>query len=106
MQYGQEEDREFYTFKINGVFASSWIDFPSTFKYVGFEITLNLDSNIINRQTYSVLDWLGDIGGLNGILLTIAEISIAPFASFELSRYLLLNFFRTQKRPNRKKQAA
>ena len=62
---------------------------------MGFEITLNLDSNIINRQTYSVLDWLGDIGGLNGILLTMCEIAIAPFATFGMSRYVLLNFFRT-----------
>ena len=40
-----------------------------------------------------MLDWLGDIGGLNGILLTLCETLVAPFAGFSLQRYLLTNLF-------------
>ena len=57
---------------------------------------MSLDTVMISRETYSILDWLGDIGGLNGILLSIVEICVAPFASFSLQKYLLTSFFKKQ----------
>ena len=37
-----------------------------------------------NRQTYSLLDWLGDLGGLLDILLHIGHVLVLPIASFNL----------------------
>ena len=47
-----------------------------------------------NRQTYSLLDWLGDLGGLLDILLHIGHVMMLPIASFTLRQTLMSNFFR------------
>ena len=38
----------------------------------------------IERQTYSILDWLGDVGGLLDGLKIIGSLLIAPIASFTM----------------------
>ena len=86
-----------------GAQPSSWNTHPDDtneesknrpYKFASIEFNMNLDTVVISRETYSILDWLGDIGGLNGILLSIFEIGIAPFAGFSLQRFLLTNMFR------------
>jgi len=37
------------------------------------EIILHPDKLVVNRQTYSLLDWLGDMGGLFDALKIIVE---------------------------------
>ena len=32
--------------------------------HIALTYELSLDMNVIDRQVYSILDWLGDIGGL------------------------------------------
>ena len=51
---------------------------------------------ITNRQTYSLLDWLGDIGGLTDALLLILKIILYPYTVFTQRRFLLTNLFRFQ----------
>ena len=70
---------------------SSWVDYPTAenpygkYKFTSAHFRLALQSlRQINRQTYSLLDWLGDCGGLMDALFLIAEILVAPFASFAL----------------------
>ena len=38
----------------------------------------------IERQTYSVLDWLGDIGGLGEALVIIGAYLVAPVAAYTM----------------------
>ena len=38
--------------------------FPSLYKYVSWELNMSSERVNWNRQTYSLLDWLGDLGGL------------------------------------------
>ena len=45
---------------------------------------MSLDVMNWNRQTYSLLDWLGDLGGLLDILLHIGHVMMLPIASFTL----------------------
>ena len=40
----------------------------------GFQIMMSLDLIVHNRTIYNVFDWLGDIGGLLGILGSIGGI--------------------------------
>ena len=49
------------------------------------EINFSPDTAIINRQTYSLLDWLGDLGGLFDALYLIGYALIAPLANFALN---------------------
>ena len=47
-----------------------------------------------NRQTYSALDLVGDVGGLYDGLKLIGKAMIAPFSWFGLHVSLLMNVFR------------
>ena len=43
---------------------SAWNDYPTRYKFIGVEILLNFDLNAYGRNTYSLLQWFGDLGGL------------------------------------------
>ena len=49
------------------------------------------------RQTYSLLDWLGDLGGLLDILFYIGAALVEPVAHFTLNTTLMTSFFRFKK---------
>ena len=55
-----------------------------------------MDTDVMNwsRQTYSLLDWLGDIGGLYGMICTLASFMVYPMAKFGLETALMSSFFR------------
>jgi len=52
--------------------------------------------NEINRKTYSLLDWLGDCGGLTDALRFIAGLIVSPFASYALAAKLMSMILRFQ----------
>lgn len=89
-QYGQYDEISFYTFQTLAPQESSWINFPtdenpsSLFKYSSFEIELNQDVMRWSRQTYSLLDFLGDIGGLFDCLIFIGWAIVDPFKQYAL----------------------
>ena len=67
LQLGYSEERIFYSYHRKLPEASSWNIFPSEqnplsrYKFTSVEVNHSPDQQIINRQTYSILDWLGDI---------------------------------------------
>ena len=69
---------------------SSWNTYPtrenpsSRYKFMSIEVNMNLDKKRFSRQTYSLLDWLGDIGGLSDALLPIVGLLVSPLSSFAL----------------------
>ena len=79
--------------------ASSWTIYPTEenpytrFKFTSFEISISADKLVVNRQTYSLLDWLGDLGGLFEALCRVCQWILAPVSSFALKATLLSNFF-------------
>ena len=49
----------------------------------------------IDRQTYGLLDWIGDVGGLFDGLKLVGAFLVAPFASFAMQAEVLTAAFRT-----------
>ena len=100
LQYGQSTESEFYGFTLSESIPSAWINFPTAenpsakFKYVSIEFNMSYDVLKWNRQTYSLLDWLGDLGGLLDILLHIGRILVLPISSFTLKQTLMSALFR------------
>ena len=45
---------------------------------------MSLDLKIIERSTYSILEWLGDVGGLFDMLCLIGGFLIGPLATYSL----------------------
>lgn len=80
--------------------ASAWNQFPSEknplsrYKFTSVEINFSPDMITINRDTYSLLDWLGDLGGLLDALYIMAAAFIYPIARFSLNAKLLSSLFR------------
>ena len=68
------------------------------YKFGSLEIVAYPSTTILSRQTYSVLEWLGDVGGLNDSLYLIAQLILLPFTSFYNSSFLTRNLFRYKKK--------
>ena len=104
LQWGQESEQTFFSFKMPPPLPSSWIYYPTEenpsnkFKFATIEINFNLDQMVWNRQTYALLDWLGDLGGLYDALQHICRVMIGPISAFTLNSSLLTSLFRLKER--------
>ena len=58
-------------------------------------VVVTLDQNIsqIERSTYSSLEWLGDIGGLNDAMRIIGQFIVGPVAAFSLKAEMVSQAF-------------
>ncbi len=77
LQYGMVDYTTFYEYDKTPPQPSSWNKFPTPelpfnrYKYSSLSVNVGPDKMIINRGTYSILDWLGDLGGLFDALFLI-----------------------------------
>ena len=91
MQVGNSDDR-YFTSHVDNIAPkfSSWSNYPSKedplslYKFSSLEINLYRDLKVINRQTYSLLDFLGDCGGLLDALRILGELFANPVALYML----------------------
>ena len=66
--------------------ASMTNDFPTEdnpggrFKYASVDFKMSKNTREISRQTYSILDWAGDWGGLLDAMFLLAETLVFPFS--------------------------
>ena len=75
-------------------------ELPKLYKFNSVTLNLHLEHTTAERQTYSLLDWIGDIGGLfDGLRIFIGKI-IAPIAAIALRSDLLTLNFRQVVRAN------
>ena len=51
------------------------------YKITSLWIELSQSKTIIERSTYDVLEWLGDIGGLFDAFIYLGFVLISPFAA-------------------------
>lgn len=54
---------------------------------------MSLDLMSWSRSTYSILDWLGDLGGLFDMLRYFGTMIAAPLSTFALQTTLLTSIF-------------
>ena len=53
-------------------------------KIIGAWLEVSKEITRIERQTYSLLEWIGDVGGLIDGLSILARIFIAPISAYSL----------------------
>ena len=82
-----------FTYKLNSLETSAWTDYPTRYKFIGVEILLNFDLNAYSRNTYSLLQWFGDLGGLNEALQFMGSVMVSGFASFNSGSFLISRLF-------------
>jgi hypothetical protein len=49
--------------------------------------------NSFSRNTYSLLQWLGDLGGLNEALQFMGSLLVSGFASFNSGSFIISRLF-------------
>ena len=62
---------------------------PSFFKIASCWFGVDASLTTIERQTYSLLEWVGDVGGLFDGLKIVGTILVAPFAAFAVQTEVL-----------------
>ena len=50
---------------------------------------------IVTRQTYDILTWLGDVGGLYDGIKGLGSIIMSAFSTYSMKTLLLTTMFRT-----------
>ena len=55
---------------------------PSMYKFNSFYMELKQEKSTLERQTYSLLEWVGDVGGLYDGLSIIGHFLTGPIAVF------------------------
>ena len=104
LQYGQEELYEFYDYELPPPKPSSWNEYPTRekpdgiYKFGSIEVNLSQNLDQWNRQTYSTLDFIGDLGGLFDGLRYVCMVMIAPFTRFGMQQLLLTTIFKHRPR--------
>ena len=67
---------------------------------------MSLDSIVTERETYSLLEWLGDIGGLIDAFRYLGGFIVAPIASLSLQSVLLSSIFKKEVTPKKSEKDA
>ena len=93
LQWGQSNEADYHnTILETEAIQSSWSIWPGDaapddkYKFCSVEVWFSQDKNVVERSTYSSLDWLGDIGGLSDALKLIARYFVLPFSGFALKQ--------------------
>ena len=100
LQWGQMYHSHFWTHRVEPVAPSNLNQWPTKdekklrYKYSSVYLELLQDKIVIERQTYSTLDWLGDVGGLYEMLILIGAFFMYPISQFSLSAAILVKNFR------------
>ncbi len=80
---------------------SSWSVFPTTenptakYKFTSLSLYVSADMEVTERDTYSLLEWLGDVGGLIDAMRYLGYIMITPITAFNMKIDLLTQIFST-----------
>lgn len=98
MQLGQQNEEDFDRIDFLASEQSTYSMWPtkekhSRYKFNSFWIELNPSLTTIERQTYSSLDLVGDVGGLVDGLSLICSFLIAPIATYAMKVEILETAF-------------
>ena len=99
LQYGQETETMFYELERPTYHVSAWtddlIEKPNgKYKFTSMEVNMKLKEKVTMRDTYDVLSFVGDIGGLVDGLMMLGSFLLSPYTSFKLRSYLLSHLYR------------
>lgn len=95
LNFWQIDITEFMTTTFNKPeFASSSYRWPSKdnpnsfYKFSSFWVEQGQTKTKIERSTYGLLDWVGDVGGLADGLIYLIKVFVSPFAALQMKAKL------------------
>ena len=87
---------------------SNWNTWPTVdepdgkWKFFSTILQFSQDMKIIERSTYSGLEWLGDLGGLYCALIIIGQFLVKPFSILSLKIEMVSKVFRLSPKQSKK----
>ena len=100
LNLGQSDENEFeqitHSSSVASNFKNTWPtkDDRVTFRLQSVRLNLSQEQTVTERSTYSLLEWIGDIGGLFDGLYLLASNLIAPIAAYTMRFELLSQTFK------------
>jgi hypothetical protein len=71
LRFMPQQEYDFFNFDIKPLALSFEDYYPTRYKVAGYSIFRALNREILERQTYDFLNFLGDVGGLDGVLIIV-----------------------------------
>ena len=81
------------SFKMKDPQSTFLQDYPNNYKFTGINLNYSYNLNLIERQTYGLLEFFGDLGGLTDALIFLGGLFVGPFIEFEMQRRILESTF-------------
>ena len=95
LNLGYSKDKEILnTLMSTDLQKSFWTNYPNRYKFVSYQIQVSDIVKVTNRETYSLLEFLGDIGGLYEFLYLFGAFFAASFGKMNF-KALLVNVLYT-----------
>ena len=95
-----ESHKKYFQYDTNNLGLSYKDTFPSRWRIAGVSIFRNLNRQVTDRNIYGFLNYLGDIGGLQGILLLTGKLFAGAYFSFTANEFFLTKLYHNK--PNYK----
>lgn len=100
MNLGFDEIQDFIELEYIEIHPSAWtedlLEYPEDgmYKFTSVSVDMQQKKVIIARETYDLLTWMGDIGGLADCLYYFCHFVLMPFTTFTFNSALLRSIFR------------
>ena len=79
---GVEELRSFFSYEFDRLNLSYEDSFPDYYKFAGLSVFRSFDKEVIQRSTYDILNFLGDVGGLETVLSLVGGLVVANLINY------------------------
>ena len=88
------KETDFFDYKITKPEISAWTNYPKFYKFTSLQLLISYDQVITERETYDMLEYLGDLGGLMEALLLIGHFIMAPILAYSVKNQLATLIFK------------
>ena len=96
IQIGYADETSYFDYRPQMPEPSAWINFPTKedpkakYKFISVEFSFSYDQTLIQRQTtYSLFEWMGDMGGQNSLPYCIDIETLIKLILMALEQFLL-----------------
>lgn len=100
LDIGVVTPRLFSSYSLTSLGLSYSDEFTGYYKIAGFTVFRNLNYQVVTRSVYDVLNFLGDVGGLEGILIMFGGWFVSTISSFAGIGFFMSGTFYTHKLKN------
>jgi hypothetical protein len=100
LQVGNGDAIPFFDMQFTELDLSYEDFYPKNYKFAGMSIYSNLNLKETHRRTYDLLNFLGDVGGLDGVFVIVGPLILGWFQNRSFNKYVLEKLYdeRKQKR--------